>query len=410
MATINFQLTQTQTNRRKKNPIHMIMIRYSHQGRSRLFYSKKSIDIRYWDKGKQMVKRSYPGHSTLNIYLRKFKQKIEDIVNRALIEDINPTVDLVKSTFRRNAPSVGKTQLLFWQFIDQHMENSKVRLNPHTIRSYNNCLNNLKAYERFCKKTICWENIDMQFYHEFMDFYLNYKQLTVNGFGKVIKVLKSFLNEATEQGHNKNRTYKSKSFRVLREEVDNIYLNEGELNILFNLDLSGDSKLEKVRDLFLIGCFTGLRFSDLSTLSSDKIVGNIIRLRTQKTSEEVCLPLLPIPQKIIAKYNGSLPKAYTNQKMNQYLKQIGKEAGLDERIVKYHTSGEGRIETKYAKHELICTHTARRSFATNMHLRGISTLVIMKLTGHKTEQSFMNYIKISKEENVKLFLKQFNHG
>ena len=407
MATLNFELRQSQSNRSKQHDLFMIMLRYTHQSKSKYFYSKKSISRSHWDKSLQKVKSGYPSHKSFNLHLARFKSQIEDIVNLALQQGITPTSDYVKRKYIESKNKELQT-LSFWQFIDRHMLHCKVKLNKNTIRSYNNCINNLREFESNCDFQLRWDTIDIEFYHQFMDYYINNKQLSINGFGKIIKVLKSFLNEATDQGHNSNTAYKSKSFKTLSEEVDNIYLNEQELDRILELNLNQNAKLERVRDLFVLSCYTGLRFSDLNKVSSNNIQNQILRLRTEKTGELVAIPILPVTKQILLKYDYELPKPYSNQKTNQYLKQIAEMAGLNQVISVYKSSNNGRVLHNFPKWQKVCTHTARRSFATNMHIRGIPSMVIMKITGHKTEQSFMKYIRINKEENAILFLKSWD--
>jgi integrase len=105
-------------------------------------------------------------------------------------------------------------------------------------------------------------------------------------------------------------------------------------------------------------------------------------------------------QEILVKYNNELPKGFTNQGINRELKEIGKAAGINEKVSICLTRGGVRTDTLYIKHDLITSHTARRSFATNAYLAGIPTISIMKITGHKTEKAFMRYIKISQEDNA----------
>lgn len=406
MATLNFELRQSQSNRSKQHDLYMIMLRYTHQSKSKYFFSKKSINKSHWDKSLQKVKSDYPSHKSFNLHLAQFKSQIEDIVNLALQQGITPSSDYVK---RKYVESKDKKlqRLSFWQFIDRHMIHCKVKLHKNTIRSYNNCINNLREFENKCDYQLRWDTINIEFYHQFLDYYINNKQLSINGFGKIVKVLKSFLNEATDQGHNSSKAYKSKSFKTLSEEVDNIYLCEQELDTILSLELTHDIKLDKVRDLFLVSCYTGLRFSDLNKVRSNNIQDEVLRLRTEKTGELVAIPILPITKQILRKYNNNLPKAYSNQKTNQYLKQIAKLAGLNQIISIYRNSNQGRVVQHIPKWKRVCTHTARRSFATNMHIKGIPSMVIMKITGHKTEQSFMKYIRINKEENAILFLKNW---
>lgn len=400
---------QSSPQRKRKSNETMLMFRYSHQSKSTYMFLGINIDKNYIDTKNQCIKKSFSGHLKLNLLISKQKQKIEDIVNTALAEDMNPTTDYVKNLYNcQKEKKDNRLKTTFWVFTENYLKESKLKLTPNTLRCYNNVINNLKAYEKYEKTTLNWESFDVKFYYKFLDFYTGYKKLGNNGFGKVIKVLKSILNCATERGININLGYKSKEFKALKEDVNNIYLSVDELNELIQLDLSDNRKLEQTRDLFIIGCYTGLRFSDFSKLTPSNISDGLIRIKTQKTGAEVVIPLLPEVEKILIKYSGNLPKAFCNQKMNEYLKIIGKRAKMNTEIQKTRLSGVKQIKSTLFKWQMICTHTARRSFATNMYKLGLDTLSIMQLTGHTTEKSFLTYIKISKEENaikIREFLK-----
>ncbi|MDA3818539.1 MAG: hypothetical protein PF486_14245 [Prolixibacteraceae bacterium] len=104
------------------------------------------------------------------------------------------------------------------------------------------------------------------------------------------------------------------------------------------------------------------------------------------------------------KYENDLPRVLTNQKMNEYLKELRQLAGFDEPFYKKITIGGKRVTKKFKKWELLCTHTARRSFATNLYLAGFQAISIMKITGHQTEKAFLKYIKVTPEEHANKLL------
>ncbi|PZR21808.1 MAG: hypothetical protein DI539_07195 [Flavobacterium psychrophilum] len=408
MATLKLICKKSHSQMSCDSNQSMLMFRYTHQAKTTHFFTGKNIDPQFLDKKNQCIKKAFLGYIKLNVLLSVQRQKIEDIINSALANDINPTCDYVKNLHSdEKATKKAKVELPFWEFVEEYLREAKVKLNPNTLRCYNNIINNLKGFEAFEKTTLNWSSFNLSFYYKFFDYYTGYKGLGNNGFGKVIKVLKSILNSATERGLNTYMSYKSKDFKALREDVYNIYLSEEELARVKNLDLSYSKKLTHVRDLFIIACYTGLRFSDFSKLAPENIIEDRIKIRTQKTGTDVIIPVLPDVIEIIEKYEGKLPKAYCNQKMNEYLKVIMQIAGFDEVIQKSYTSGNKTIKQTFRKWEMISTHTARRSFATNMFKRGIPSPMIMQLTGHSTEKSFMTYIKISKEENAMRFLEYF---
>ena len=181
-------------------------------------------------------------------------------------------------------------------------------------------------------------------------------------------------------------------------------MNESELNTLFELDLNMNPRLEKIRDLFLVGCWTGLRFSDFTGIKKENIDGEFIEVETQKTGEVVVIPIHRQVEAIMKRYKGktlnSLPKPISNQKMNEYLKELGQLAGFNETVSESITKGGIKQTVNHPKWELITTHTARRSFATNQYLAGFPSTSIMKITGHRTESSFMKYIKVTPREHA----------
>ncbi len=152
--------------------------------------------------------------------------------------------------------------------------------------------------------------------------------------------------------------------------------------------------------------YTGLRFSDLIQVRKENIIndGKQIKVRTEKTGEIVIVPIHKFVKEIISKYDGSLPAAISNQKMNDFLKEISKLAELFTNVKTAITRGGKTQYEINQKFELVSTHTARRSFATNAFLKDVPSLSIMKLTGHRTEKSFMKYIRISQEENANKLL------
>jgi integrase len=225
--------------------------------------------------------------------------------------------------------------------------------------------------------------------------------MSTNTIGKHIKIVKTVLNEATEYGYNENREFQSKRFKVLREEVDSIYLNDEEIELIANLNLSKNIRLEKVRDLFLVGCYTGQAFADYSHFNKSNYNGKFIKYRRKKGSSEIVLPIKTQLRSLLTKYSHNLPMSFSNQKTNEYLKEIGKLIPiLNKQVTHTYTKGGKTVTIEQPKYELICTHTARRSFASNEYLNGTPVLSIMKLTGHKTESSFMKYIRLTNEDHA----------
>lgn len=300
-------------------------------------------------------------------------------------------------------------------FIEDFIEKAPTRINidsgqhihHRTIQKYNTTLRVLKEFAEKRKRPVDFDTIDLEFYADFTAYLTKKEKLAMNSVGKYIQTLKVFLNEATAQKVNTKLDYKATRFKVLKEDADSIYLTEQELQMLFTLDLSKNPKLDRVRDLFLVGCYTGLRFSDFTEIRAEYIKDGFIRMEQFKTQGRVVIPCHPVVSAILTKHNNQLPRSISNQKMNDYLKELCQLAGITSKETKGITkAGKRQIQT-HEKWELVSTHTGRRSFATNMYLMGIPTLTIMKITGHRTEKAFMKYIKVSEDQHAQVMAVHF---
>jgi integrase len=173
------------------------------------------------------------------------------------------------------------------------------------------------------------------------------------------------------------------------------------------MDLSSNEKLDKVRDVFIFMCFTGLRHSDAFNLRKSDIKDNHLEITTIKTNDSLIIELNRQSIAILDKYRDSQLKGdkalpvITNQKMNIYLKELAKKAGIDEPIRMTHYEGNTRIDKVYPKYELICTHSARRTFVCSALAIGIPAQVIMKWTGHSDYKTMKPYMDIADDVRAK---------
>jgi len=361
-----------------------------------------------WDFTKQraVANRKSPRNAEVNLWLDKIEGDVKSIFRNLFIDGITPTAVIVREKL---LTALGITPIKAEQkkldllgFIEEFMVQSTVSKAKETIKSYKTTLNHIRNFATKNKQTVDFEDINIDFYHKFTG-YLQGIGNSKNTISKQIKNLKTFMGEATERGLNINMDFKSRSFKKVTEEVDKIYLTEEEIMRMYTLKLPKGK--ERVRDLFVIACYTGLRYSDFSRITPDNILHDQIHMRTQKTGEKVIIPLAPIVKEILAKYDYRLPTAISNQKMNQYLKDIGELAGIDDSIVITRTIGGTKVRTTYKKFQLISAHCGRRSMATNAYKRGVPSISLMKITGHSTEKAFMSYIRISQLENAEVLAK-----
>ena len=397
MPEVNFFLKQPKS---KEESLIYLFLSYNN---TRLKYSTgEKIKPVYWDSENQKVKgtKKYPEYPEFNSRLKALETKAFDAYRKVLNDGFEPSNGLIKKELDKTIRFSESRKVYFFTFIKEYIEESKSLKASGTIKAYNTTQKRLEDYSKSKNKTLQFEDIDLEFYNSFVA-YLTKENYSQNTIGKHIKILKTFLNEATERGINKTVDFKRRKFKRLTEDTDKIYLNEKELGAIYNLDISKDKQLESIRDLFIIGCYTGLRFSDFSELKTENIIdGDKIKIRTNKTDEVVIIPLHRFVKEILRRNKNRIPKAMSNPKMNFYLKHIGSLAKIKD-VVEFSITKGGKLEkTSKEKCKFICTHTARRSFATNSFKAGVPSISIMKITGHQTERSFLRYIRISQEENA----------
>lgn len=355
----------------------------------------------FWNKGQQRVRivkgcqEAKAINEKLDRYERVLKQVYLDLENK----NTAITMEVLKNELdiALGKTEVEKPQDDFLQFYRNYTD-KRIAAEGAAAKSFKTAINTMTEFVGNKKTT--FDDVDYLFYEAFVGFLKN-KGFSNNYIGNHIKIMKVILNYATKIGVNKNISFQN--FEKPVEEIDNIYLTEDEIRRIYGLQLKG--YLERARDLFIVGCCTAMRFSDFTQIRPENIKDGFISLTTQKTTERIIVPIHWMVQEILDKYKGVLPKSISNQKMNEYLKEIGEIAEINECITKTRTEGGKRVTRSFEKYKLITTHTARRSGATNMYKNGIPTLAIMKITGHKTESSFLTYIKISKEENATMLAK-----
>ena len=426
MATFNFYLKDS--NSSIPTPLYLQIT--SNYAKAK-WYFKQSILPKHWDKRKQRVK-GLTIAPELNTLLDKYKTQAQVIANRLSIEkEVEPLPKEIKLVLKeyffpklKNEKAVVNDLLEFEKVYFPILKGrvnktTKNKTTKGTLETYKQTFNLFKEFHALTGISLDFDNIDLEFYTKFVQFLEGTKNFKTNTVAKHITRLKTFLNEATELGYNTNTKYKGKYFTAQKETANNIFLDENELKIISEFDFSSKPYLERTRDVFVLGCYTGLRFSDYRNVpNADKqtISGTeYYSIIAQKTQKMVVVPILPEAKKIIDKYTDEgmllLPKPISNQKFNEYLKEIGKEIKeLHSSFKLVRTVGGKKTTTEKKKWELLTTHTARRSFATNMYLRKIPVPNIMAITGHKTEKSFYTYIQMTPMEHAVKFVEYFNQS
>lgn len=424
-VNLNFNLRH-QLPLNKLTSIHCIL-RYNNE--KVVIYDVEKVEPRYWNASKQRARgnqrnpegfdlneildaRKQTFESIFSGYIKKhlyypspseFKELCLKALSKDVLEPVTPIRDLIAFFDLFIAESESGARL-------NHINGSP--MSPGTLTVYRTVRNGVEEFRKIKGYDLKFDNLQLQFYDDLVQYLKFTKNFSTNTLGKYIKTVKTVMREANEKGLTDNIQYRSKRFKVLTEASEKIYLNEAELQKMIDLDLSDNYRLERVRDLFILGCWTGLRYSDFIDINPKSIRGDFFKVKLVKSKSEVVIPIHDHVRKILNRYKdmteNSLPPAISNTKMNMYIKEVAELAGLDE-IVETKSTKAGKTVTKNApKQERVATHTARRSFATNMYQMGVPTITIMAITGHKTETSFMKYIKVTPEEHAKRIMEIWN--
>lgn len=334
--------------------------------------------------------------------------KLGRILTYAKENGIEPTVDFVLLELEKNREYEQRSNKVdVFHTLDRYIQEKASSVSKDQIKDYRTLRQHLAKFKEYSSQPITFRNLNLTFYNEFMD-YLFYKVqkrdgtigLLTNSAGKIIRLLKGFVNYQIMKGVIP--LIDLRNFKVVEEETDAIYLSEKELAAIYALDLSDDRQLEEIRDVFITGCFTGLRYSDLSTLGPEHIDldnGNI-NLKQRKVHKAVIIPMIDYVPEILRKYDYNLPKI-PRYMFNERVKELGQRTKLEQKVEIVRKRGKDREKKVYEKWEMISSHTCRRSFCTNMYLSGFPAGELMRISGHKSPAAFMRYIKVDNQQAAK---------
>ena len=404
---VNFRLKPAD-----KDGLSNVVLDFAYQKRRLRYEFGQSVKPVDWNEKKQRVKNKLTttkdGKFALNdmldnlelTCLRAYSEALKDGIPDPII--LKRTLDHLIDKNHNNAEISNKPTLfsLAQRFIDGEIKFKGKDKSRGSLNNYAAVTKHLRAYEAFSKSRIDFETINLDFFYSYVSYLKNNLKLAVNTIAKDISIIKVFMGEAVDLEYTDNMKFKHKKFAFNEEETDHVYLTEDELTKLYELRIT-NKKLEEVRDLFIFGAWVGLRFSDFSNVKKENIIqidgDYFIKMITQKTKELVIIPCNPVVMEIFEKYDdrpNKLPKTISNQKFNDYIKDVCKLAEFNEK---------GRLSSrpKEILAVLVSSHTARRSFATNYYIQGFPTVDLMKITGHKTERSFLKYIRVSKLDTAK---------
>ncbi len=381
-----------------------IYIFFSPDKNTRLKY-RTSIKIqpRHWDFKYGIVKSTAPGSLELNAELHDLSSAILKEAHKLREDQIVVSKNdykkiLIDAVDRDNIPKDDDLKSLIRLFKTYKAIYSTVG----TMKEYNTVFKALDDYQSKIKERLTLLDFNEDFYISFEAFLSKKKNpkdetrgLLNDTIYKYISTLKVFLSWCNEQGHvvhpDTFKKHKSAFKRKAHNEI--VVLTEDELNILYEYDLSAKPSYERVRDLFCFACFTGQRYSDIMRFSKSDFKDNRWTFLSSKTKKKVTVPFNGFIARgldILKKYNYKLPQI-SNQKFNDYLKEVGMLVGIDEpvRIIRF--NGKKEIVIEKSKYDFMSSHMGRRTMVTILLSKGVPITLVQKITQHSDIRTLMKY-------------------
>jgi len=384
----------------------LIVLIYRVKGKRIVYSTGMTISPKNWN-DKSMRARAtadFFDSQVINENLNRLEEHVKAIDREFRAKGEIPTVEEFKEAMRKSINGGQEaSKSSFSAFVEAFIRERSAMPNysPASIKVYKTARNHYFKYTR--GKAVEFKDVTLDHLADFVT-YLRKKGFGDNYVHKLLATLRAMLNDAQKRDIGKHTPFSIGSFKVTKRDSDTVYMNMEELTRLEHLDLSGNPKLARVRDLFLLGSFTGLRFSDFTKITPDHIKSvdgvEILSIAVTKTQDLVEIPFHPVVKKILVRNDGQPPQPISNQKMNTYLKELCQLLDMNELVTKREFPGGKMKVLQIPKWQLVSSHTARRSFATNAYKAGIDAISIMKITGQKQHSTFMKYIRVSKEENA----------
>ena len=369
------------------------------------------IDAAKWDSNKQRVRNGCTNKlkqsaSEINASLLGYYTEVQEIFKKFEVEEIMPTPEQIKEAFnalhnlieevkpRKSTPNA------FYKVFDEFVRDCG-RQNDWTDSTYEKFAA-VKNHLMNFRNELTFEFFDEKGLNDYVTYLREVREMRNSTIGKQLSFLKWFLRWAFKKGLHQNNAYDSYKPKLKSTQKKIIFLTWEELNKLREFEIpAAKQALDRVRDVFLFQCFTGLRYSDVFNLRRSDIKGDHIEVTTVKTSDSLIIELNNHSKAILDKYkdvafeDDKVLPVITNQKMNDYLKELAELAGIDEPVRQTYYRGNERIDEVTPKYALLGTHAGRRTFICNALALGIPPQVVMKWTGHSDYKAMKPYIDIA---------------
>lgn len=398
-------------DREKDNPTAKLRYRIKWDGNIVAFNLGYRVEIQKWSTETQRCKANTThgdkkvSASVINRKIQLFESACEKTFQKYEIDDLIPNQDQFREWFNveigRTPKEELKSEKNFFEIYDMFVNEESIN-SQWNFRTLQKMKTQKKVLEEF-DHDISFEKFNEQYLSNYQRYLegKNHKNSTIS---KELAALKWFLKWAMKKGYTKSGEFEKFKPKIKNVQKKIIFLNKSELKRFTEYEIPTDkSYLEKIRDVFLFQCFTGLRYSDVFNLKRSDVKDGYLEITTLKTADNLIIELNSYSRKLLNKYidvefehNKALP-VISNQKMNDYLKELAELAEIDELVTQTYFKGNERIEEVLPKYSLISTHAGRRTFVCNALSLGIPPQVVMKWTGHSDYKAMKPYIDIADE-------------
>lgn len=366
-------------------------------------YPGVTIKSKHWSKQSKTILSGDPNAIAYNKRIKNFSKKALDTYLEAKDSGIQPDADYIKEKMK---PQEVDKPLTFWELWDLFIVSKKGLFKKHSFIKFGSLKCHLERFEKFQKRNLNLEKITQEQLEDFQSFMYEKQNLNTQSTGKYIGIFKIFLNWCVKRRYTENIDFKY--FTPIRQPDGlKVIITPDELEKIRKADLGEKSYLKNARELFILSCLVGLRYSDYSRINREHLKkdgeGNsYLQIRQQKTEEFVELPLTEEVEMIVKRLIEGHVRSISNQKMNTYVKELCEIAKINEPFEKVTYKGRDKQIETVSKYELISTHTGRRTFATNLLNKGVPAEVVMKFTGHRDYKSFAKYVNIPKRTEMEI--------
>ncbi len=375
------------TNHVNRDGTCAIMVRISVNGERTAFSTKLCADPIKWDADTNHVDGKTKADKELNRTLDDMRASIRNHYYELERYDALVTAEKVRNAFLGITVRTESLMQLFKEYVDECRSLLGISRTKATVQKYDRCYRRVQEFlkAKYNLSDIPLVEIGHKFITDLECYLRTVSMCNENTTAKFLQTFKMIIIRARNNGYIKGDPFAN--YKIQLKRVDRGYLTEDELKVLRETPITS-KRIAQVRDVFLFACFTGLAYIDLKLLREDNIRTSFdgnqwIMTHRHKTDTPVNVPILDIPMELIERYRGQSKKGYilpilSNQKMNQYLKDVAEVCGIEKNIT---------------------FHMARHTFATTVTLsQGVPIESVSKMLGHTQIKTTQIYARITNEK------------